>query len=389
KGGDPCIFGRVGEEAEVCVDHGIPFEIIPGITSGIAAPAYAGIPLTHRDYNASIAIITGHRSEKNEAGEVDLQKVAGMETIVIYMGMKHLARISAELIRFGKDQRTPVALIRWGTTGEQETLVGDLSTISQKAKQYQFTSPAIIIVGEVVKLREQLNWFEQKILLGKKVLLLDEPHSNIARISQLEEWGAEVISIPAYQWKTVSQQKWIDLVHRIEQYGWIIIANSMEASYFFEYLREQRIDIRRVTAKVVACGQETADFLEGKGIIPTIIWTEQSFSLTSILESVPIPDATEVLVLNQAGNGNLKTEMVNGFTIHATSFYEKQYIQARILNQLVQNEKFDLVVLTQTNLLSSFASWVGDAQTLVLAEEGQWTENYISKKLHEKIQCIS
>lgn len=165
KGGDPCVFGRVGEEAEELFNSGIPFEIVPGITAGIAAPAYAGIPVTHRDYASSFAMVTAHgRAQKGE-DYINWQALAqGIDTIAFYMGVGNLPHICAQLIRYGKKPSTPAALIEWGTTGKQRTVTGELSTIEQKAKEHQITNPAIVLIGEVVKLQEKISWFEVEAL---------------------------------------------------------------------------------------------------------------------------------------------------------------------------------------------------------------------------------
>lgn len=161
KGGDPSIFGRVGEEAEYCADHDIPFEIVPGVTSGIAAPIYAGIPLTHRNYAASVTFVTGHRRTDRDAPDIQWEYLAkGVDTVVFYMGMSNLPHIQQQLIRYGRPGDTPVALIRWGTMEKQEVLTGQLWNIAQKAEKVHFKSPVIIVVGEVVKLREKLDWFQ-------------------------------------------------------------------------------------------------------------------------------------------------------------------------------------------------------------------------------------
>lgn len=166
KGGDPSIFGRVGEEAAYCVYHRIPFEIVPGITSGIAAPMYAGIPLTHRELSSSFAVITGH--QKNTAGkhnDINWAYLAhSVDTLVFYMGVRSIETIQQNLLKHGKDPETPTALIRWGTCSGQETLVSDLGSIVHRVKEKNFQSPAIIVIGYVVSLHEKLAWFsdEQK-----------------------------------------------------------------------------------------------------------------------------------------------------------------------------------------------------------------------------------
>lgn len=165
KGGDPSIFGRVGEEAELCVEEGIPFEIVPGISSGIAAPAYAGIPLTHRDYGSSVAFVTGHACAKNSGAAPGVQwkdLATGVDTIVIYMGVKNLPKIQQELLLHGRDGDTPVAFIQEGTTAAQTTHITTLEEAVKKAEEVSLTSPAIIMIGNVVKLHHKLSWYENK-----------------------------------------------------------------------------------------------------------------------------------------------------------------------------------------------------------------------------------
>lgn len=162
KGGDPFVFGRGGEEAAFAVHHRIDFEVIPGITAGIAAPAYAGIPVTHRDYSASFAIVTGHRKEGQEEDEKWAALAKGIDTIAIYMGVKNLPFIQQQLISNGKSAQTPAALIHWGTTGEQRTVTATLATLHDCAKREGLTNPSMIIIGEVVRLRNELKWFVEQ-----------------------------------------------------------------------------------------------------------------------------------------------------------------------------------------------------------------------------------
>ncbi|PAQ15485.1 uroporphyrinogen-III C-methyltransferase [Bacillaceae bacterium SAOS 7] len=161
KGGDPFVFGRGGEEAEFLAKHHIPFEVVPGITSGIAASTYAGIPVTHRDHSASFAIVTGHRQE-GEQEELKWSALAkGVDTLAIYMGVKNLPYIQEQLLSNGKSTDTPAALIHWGTTAIQRTVTGTLGTIDEVAKQAAMTNPSMIIIGDVVKLREKIQWFQE------------------------------------------------------------------------------------------------------------------------------------------------------------------------------------------------------------------------------------
>ncbi|RTR31993.1 uroporphyrinogen-III C-methyltransferase [Robertmurraya yapensis] len=169
KGGDPSVFGRVGEEAEECAEHEIPFEIVPGVTSGIGASIYAGIPLTHRDYASSVTFVTGHRRGDQHTQELNWDHLAkGVDTVVFYMGMHNLPYIQEQLITNGRDARTPVALIRYGTLDKQEVLTGELWNIAQEAAKASFKAPAIIVIGEVVRLRDKLKWWQGEASISTK-----------------------------------------------------------------------------------------------------------------------------------------------------------------------------------------------------------------------------
>lgn len=166
KGGDPCVFGRGAEEAEVLVEHGIEYEIVPGITAGIAAPAYAGIPVTHREFASSFAIVTGHGREEKGQDHLNWYALAnGIDTIAFYMSVGNLAYISKKLIENGKRATTPVAVIEWATTEHQRTITGTLETIHDLVIQEKFHNPSMVLVGEVVQLRDKIQWFENQTVL--------------------------------------------------------------------------------------------------------------------------------------------------------------------------------------------------------------------------------
>ncbi|WP_066064441.1 uroporphyrinogen-III C-methyltransferase [Neobacillus soli] len=163
KGGDPFVFGRGGEEAEECAKHDIPFEIVPGITAGIAASAYAGIPVTHRSLSKSFAFITGHQAGDEEAEHQWYHLANGVDTICVYMGVSHLSTITKHLIQNGKSPQTPIAIIQWGTLSDQKTVVGTLETIEERVKEAEISNPSMIVIGEVVHLHKKLNWFHEQI----------------------------------------------------------------------------------------------------------------------------------------------------------------------------------------------------------------------------------
>ncbi|NSL50689.1 uroporphyrinogen-III C-methyltransferase [Calidifontibacillus erzurumensis] len=165
KGGDPFVFGRGAEEAEVLRNHHIPYEIVPGITAGIAAPAYAGIPVTHRNYASSLAIVTAHGKLENNEDHLNWQALAqGIDTLAFYMGVGNLQYICDQLKKHGRPETTPVAIIQWGTTNMQKTVISTLDNITEKCAKENITNPAMIIIGDVVNLREKIHWFEEMII---------------------------------------------------------------------------------------------------------------------------------------------------------------------------------------------------------------------------------
>ncbi|HEB72209.1 MAG TPA: uroporphyrinogen-III C-methyltransferase, partial [Nitrospirae bacterium] len=193
KGGDPFIFGRGGEEAEELVKAGLKFEVVPGVTAGTAAAAYSGIPLTHRDHTATVAFITGHEDPTKEDSNIYWDKIAtGIGTLVFYMGIKNLPNITKNLIKGGRDPKTPVAVIRWGTTPDQRTVTGALDTIADIAKEAGIKPPALTVVGDVVGLKPTLDWFESKPLFGRKIVVTRAREQASGFASRLEEAGAHV-----------------------------------------------------------------------------------------------------------------------------------------------------------------------------------------------------
>ena len=197
KGGDPFVFGRGGEEAEALIEYGIGFEVVPGITSAIAVPAYAGIPVTHRDFASSFAVMTGNEDPTKEDSRFAWDKVAtAAGTLVILMGMSNLQQIVDKLIANGRPVDTPVALIRWGTRPEQKTLTGTLEDIADMARAAKFKHPAIIVIGEVVTLREKLKWFENKPLFGQRIVVTRSRHQVSALSQVIEDLGGEPLEFP-------------------------------------------------------------------------------------------------------------------------------------------------------------------------------------------------
>ncbi|MBS4022147.1 MAG: uroporphyrinogen-III C-methyltransferase [Dethiobacter sp.] len=265
KGGDPYVFGRGGEEAELLVQNNIPFEVVPGITSAIAVPAYAGIPVTHRDYTSSFAVITGHEDPDKDESSINWDKLAtAAGTLVFLMGVANLPFIVQKLIKFDRDSSTPVALIRWGTRPEQQVLTGTLADIVKKVEEAHFTSPAIIIVGEVVKLRDTLSWFEKKPLFGKRVVVTRSREQASVLSRRIEELGGEAFEFPAIDiGDPVDFGPLDEAVARVDSYDWLIFTSVNGVDYFFRRLRHYGRDIRDLkSARICAIGPKTKEKLE-------------------------------------------------------------------------------------------------------------------------------
>ncbi|WP_325176721.1 uroporphyrinogen-III C-methyltransferase [Paenibacillus alkalitolerans] len=291
KGGDPSVFGRVGEEAEALADAGADFEIIPGVTSAIAVPAYAGIPVTHRDFTSSFSIVTGHEYPNKTYNGVDwdhLAKASG--TLVFLMGVANIDNITTELITGGMKPDTPVALIRWGTWMEQRTLTGTLSDIAAKVKESGFTSPAVIIVGKVVKLRQKISWFEKKPLFGRRILVTRARAQASGLVDAIDDLGGDAVECPVIRTQTVTQPAAREALYgalsRIEQFDWVLFTSVNGVDHFFQACMEMGIDIRRMHgARIGAVGPKTGDALRTRGLMPDFM--PASYRGEALAESLP------------------------------------------------------------------------------------------------------
>ncbi|PLX78272.1 MAG: uroporphyrinogen-III C-methyltransferase [Desulfuromonas sp.] len=277
KGGDPFIFGRGGEEAQFLHEHGIPFEVVPGITSGLAAAAYAGIPLTHRDYTTSLAMFTGHEKPEKQLSSLDWEKLAtGIGTLVFYMGMANLEVISSRLIQHGRSPQTPVAVIRWATTPRQQIVEGQLDDIVQRVADANLKPPAIIIVGEVVGLRQQLRWFEDRPLLGRRILVTRAADQAGIFTRLLEQQGADALPCPVIEFADPDTFTELDQVLQdMTRVDTVILTSANAVNRFFARLHTLGRDLRSLgQTQVVAVGPKTARALEEHGIIPDLVPTD-------------------------------------------------------------------------------------------------------------------
>ncbi|MDP3762795.1 MAG: uroporphyrinogen-III C-methyltransferase, partial [bacterium] len=274
KGGDPFVFGRGGEEALWLTKHQIPFEVIPGVTAGIAAPAYAGIPVTHRGLASEVTLITAHEDPRKKDSDLNWKALAELQgTLVIYMGVKMLPKIIDELLRYGKKTDTPVSVIRWGTTADQQTVTGTLSDIVKKVEQANLKPPAVTVIGAVNRLRRELKWFEEKPLFGKTVLVTRSRKQASQLREALENQGAHVLEVPTIEIEPMTDFGPLDrIVEEIGLYDWIVFTSANGVEAFFNRLKTLKKDARILRdTKIAAIGPGTKAKLNSCSIEPDLM----------------------------------------------------------------------------------------------------------------------
>jgi uroporphyrinogen III methyltransferase/synthase len=261
KGGDPFLFGRGGEEAQELAKAGLRFEIIPGVTSAIAAPAYAGIPVTHREHTSQLTIFTGHEEPGKTRTSLDYEQIARAPgTKVMLMGVERLDVIASELMKHGAPADLPVALMRWGTTGRQQTLTGRLDEIARKVEQSGFKAPAVAVFGEVVRMREQLNWFESRPLFGKRIVVTRTRKQAGVLSARLRDLGADVYEMPTIRIEPPKDERAFgELVADAHGYDWLVFTSPNGVDAFFEMFYRIFKDARDIGGvRIAAIGPATA-----------------------------------------------------------------------------------------------------------------------------------
>ena len=264
KGGDPYVFGRGGEEAEQLAAAGIPFEVVPGVSSFVAVPSYAGIPLTHREHSSAFTVITGHEDPAKPA-RIDWHEIARLPgTKVIMMGTQRIGELATELVAGGMSPETPVGMVRWGTTGRQESIQGTLATIGEVAARVDFRPPSVTVIGEVVKLHEKLNWFEKRPLFGQRIVVTRAREQAGQLSRQLRERGADVIEIPTIRIEAPEDKHTlVEAMAGLGEYDWIVFTSPNGVTQFFNYFFKTYEDLRDLGAlQFAAVGPATAAKLQ-------------------------------------------------------------------------------------------------------------------------------
>ncbi|MDP9291954.1 MAG: uroporphyrinogen-III C-methyltransferase, partial [Verrucomicrobiota bacterium] len=295
KGGDPFLFGRGGEEAQALAHAGLQFEIIPGVSSAIAGPAYAGIPITHREHNSQVTIFTGHEDPTKNGSGIDYEQLATLPgTKVMLMGVERIEAISAALLEHGASAKMPVALIRWATTGQQQTVRGSLGDIAATAHKANLLAPVVAVFGDVVNLRDELQWFEKKPLFGRRVVVTRTRKQAGALSNSLRDLGADVFELPTIR---IAPPKDLlafgELVQDSHSYDWIIFTSPNGVDAFFELFYKIYDDAREIGGvRIAAIGPATAqrvrDFHLKVDLQPEVFVSEEivrAFQKTETIEN--------------------------------------------------------------------------------------------------------
>ncbi|MBU0701417.1 uroporphyrinogen-III C-methyltransferase [bacterium] len=361
KGGDPFLFGRGGEEALFLVEHGIPFEIVPGVTSAIAVPAYAGIPVTHREYASSLCVVTGH--ESIDKASVPWKNIVGIETIVILMGVSNIMEIAKKLLEAGKCPDTPVAAICHGTTNRQKTITTTLDRVSRDASFIQ--APAIIVVGKVVELQKQLQWFENKPLFGKGILVtrpISQGNREQARLfsARLQDLGAVVYEQPTI--KIISPDSFDELdsaIKQIRKYQWLIFTSVNGVIYFMQRLKVCGMDIRELYGiKIAAIGPQTK--LELERYCLNVDYCPDEFVAEALVEGLKKYDKNgqHILIPRAKDARNVLENGLReqGAIPHVVAAYQTIIFENERIKDLLLDHRIDVVTLTSPSCVKGFCS---------------------------------
>lgn len=374
KGGDPFIFGRGAEEAQALAEAGIPFEVVPGVTSAVAVPAYAGIPLTHRDRASSFTVVTGYEYPDKHEPAVHWDAVAQRgNTLVLLMTTRQLRANMDKLLAHGMPGSTPVAVIRWGTVAEQQTLVGTVATMADLVEPLGLHPPALAVVGEVVGLREQLNWYERKPLFGRRIVVT-RPRAQAADfIERLEAAGAEVIPCPTIE--IVAPRSWApldDAIRRVETFDWVVFTSVNGVRMFFARLQTLGRDVRVLhRARLAAVGPETARALAVRGLLVDVV--PEEFRAEGVAEAMREAGlvGARVLLPRAAEAREILPVMLRaaGAAVDEVPSYETVLPRADsgAIGDRLQRGTVDCVTFTSSSTVRNFLALLGDQAAARLA----------------------
>lgn len=366
KGGDPFVFGRGGEEAEALVEAGIPFEVVPGVTSAVAAPAYAGIPVTHRDYASTFAVVTGHEDPTKDVTNLDWEALAkGVGTLVCLMGVSNLPAIVDQLLKHGRPKDTPVALIRYGTMAAQQTISGTLENIVERVRQASLKPPAVIVVGDVVSLRGKLRWFDDRPLFGKRVLVTRSREQASDLSALLRRFGAEPIEFPVIEIAPPEDFRELDRsISSLAGYDWIVFTSANGVKAFVKRLFDLNMDVRAMgRAKLGAIGPATAEALQHYGL--RVDFVPEQYIAESVAEGLKAfgMAGRKVLVPRAAEAREILPEELGraGAVVDEVAVYRTLPASAASANviRLLRERAIDVVTFTSSSTVKNFVAATG------------------------------
>lgn len=371
KGGDPFVFGRGSEEAQALNDSSVAFEVVPGVTAGIAAPAYAGIPVTHRGLSTSVTFVTGHEDPAKPTTQTNwaaLAKSGG--TIVLYMGAKKLSAIADALLKGGMPGEVPAAAIQWGTHPRQRTVVATLETIAAKAAEQNVASPVIIVIGWSVVLRDELSWFERRPLFGKRIVVTRATQQSQALTEKLRDLGADVFEMPAMQIARLDLAPLRAAIGRLSPYDWLIFTSQNAVSIFWEQLLGEAKDARALAGlKIAAVGPATAGALLERGIAVDVI--PEKFVAEALLEILRARDDVaekKVLYVTAEGARDVLPLGLKEIGADVTVIEAYRAIPdgegAERLARAIEAGKVDLVTFTSGSAVRGYVDAVGEELAL-------------------------
>lgn len=369
KGGDPFVFGRGGEELELLIENNVQFEVVPGITSAIAALCYAGIPATHRDYCSSFHIITGHAKAGTEL-IIPFKALTELKgTLVFLMGISALPYIMGGLMEAGINKNIPAAIVENGTRLNQRKLIATVETLEQQAREQQIQSPAIIVVGEVCNLSNSFEWFMKKPLFGKKVLVT-RPKAALGTISQkLYNLGADTIEYPCIEVIPIqNNERLYNACKHLNEYGWILFSSKNGVDIFFNYLKSKRLDARTLAkVRIAAVGSQTKKALEDRGIFCD--FTPEIFDGEHLAKGVValMKQNEKVLIFDALIASD---DIVNVFNEHNIEFdrvhlYDTLYTSENneMVKELIYKGELKYVTFTSASTVEGFVKSMGAMNT--------------------------
>ncbi len=395
KGGDPFVFGRGGEEALFLRENGVEFEVVPGVTSGVAVPAYAGIPVTHRKVSVSVGFVTGHEDPTKERSQIKWEHISkGVDTVVFLMGMGNLKEISKRLMENGRSPETPSAVITWGTRPFQKVVVSKLKSIGEKVEEEGLSPPGILIVGEVVRLREKLSWFEKRPLFGRRIVVT-RPNKEPSTLKPLlEELGAHVVEFPTIELvKLPFEERLKEVIGNRDSWDAVVFTSRYAVSLFFDFLEREGFDGRVLGGKkVFAIGRKTAERLGDFFIKPDFVPGE--FSSDELARVIGEFNLSGGILLPRAKLGRREpVEYLRGLGLKVIEVFLydtviPERIDERAL-ELVGKGAFDVITFTSSSMVRNFARILKDRgfdpsnilREKVVASIGPVTSKTLEKEL--------